>query len=866
MCAAKSSTTRSSEHTPMMKQYLALKAEQPDRLLFYRMGDFYELFMDDAVRAAKLLNLSLTHRGKSNGQPIPMAGVPHHAAEGYLAKLIKMGESVAICEQVGDPATSKGPVERKVVRIVTPGTVTDEALLEERKESLLSAIAKTEQGYGIAALELSEGRFTLTELATEEALYAELERLHPAEILIADAGDDEIRLPAIVGERSGITRRPTWHFDLETGERLLSEQFGTRDLQGFGCEHASIAVAAAGALMQYVRDTQRAALPHIRGLTLEQHSDQLLLDAATRRNLELEHNLAGRHEHTIAGVIDTSTTAMGSRLLRRWLNTPLRQREVLQARHDAVAEVQQQFLHSQFSQLLHEVGDVERILSRVALRSARPRDLTRLRDSIAVTPGLRELLANLSSARLAELREQINEHPDTLALLRKAIIDEPPQLIRDGGVIAEGFDSELDELRGLSQNADQYLVDLEEREKQRTGFSTLKVAYNRVHGYYIELSKTQAENAPVDYQRRQTLKNVERFITPELKEFEDKVLSARERALSREKALYESLLDTLCESLAELQNTARAIAELDVINTFAERADTLNLCRPELVEARGIDIQAGRHLVIEQALDDPFVPNDLVYAADRMKVITGPNMGGKSTYMRQAALIVLLAHIGSFVPATSATIGPIDRIFTRIGASDNLAAGQSTFMVEMTETANILNNATEDSLVIMDEIGRGTSTYDGLSLAWACAEYLAQQGSYTLFATHYFELTSLPEQFEAVSNVHLDATEHNGKLVFLHAVKNGPANQSYGLQVAALAGVPKAVISQARHKLEELETLAAQQQAQPQQFGLFDAPAKPAKEKAPEPSKLEQALAEINPDEMTPREALDALYALKQPD
>jgi len=866
MCAAKSSTTRSSEHTPMMKQYLALKAEQPDRLLFYRMGDFYELFMDDAVRAAKLLNLSLTHRGKSNGQPIPMAGVPHHAAEGYLAKLIKMGESVAICEQVGDPATSKGPVERKVVRIVTPGTVTDEALLEERKESLLSAIAKTEQGYGIAALELSEGRFTLTELATEEALFAELERLHPAEILIADAGDEEIRLPAIVGERSGITRRPTWHFDLETGERLLCEQFGTRDLQGFGCEHASIAVAAAGALMQYVRDTQRAALPHIRGLTLEQHSDQLLLDAATRRNLELEHNLAGRHEHTIAGVIDTSTTAMGSRLLRRWLNTPLRQREVLQARHDAVAEVQQQFLHSQFSQLLHEVGDVERILSRVALRSARPRDLTRLRDSIAVTPGLRELLANLSSARLAELREQINEHPDTLALLRKAIIDEPPQLIRDGGVIAEGFDSELDELRGLSQNADQYLVDLEEREKQRTGFSTLKVAYNRVHGYYIELSKTQAENAPVDYQRRQTLKNVERFITPELKEFEDKVLSARERALSREKALYEGLLDTLCESLAELQNTARAIAELDVINTFAERADTLNLCRPELVEAQGIHIQAGRHLVIEQALDDPFVPNDLVYAEDRMKVITGPNMGGKSTYMRQAALIVLLAHIGSFVPATSATIGPIDRIFTRIGASDNLAAGQSTFMVEMTETANILNNATEDSLVIMDEIGRGTSTYDGLSLAWACAEYLAQQGSYTLFATHYFELTSLPEQFEAVSNVHLDATEHNGKLVFLHAVKDGPANQSYGLQVAALAGVPKAVITQARHKLEELETLAAQQQAQPQQFGLFDAPAKPAKDKTPEPSKLEQALAEINPDEMTPREALDALYALKQTD
>jgi DNA mismatch repair protein MutS len=849
---------KSSEHTPMMKQYLALKAEQPDRLLFYRMGDFYELFMDDAVRAAKLLDLSLTQRGKSNGQPIPMAGVPHHAAEGYLAKLIRMGESVAIAEQIGDPATSKGPVERKVVRIVTPGTVTDEALLDARKESLLTAIANTDEGYGLATIELSEGRFTLVELTTEEALHGEIERLQPAEILIDEMTD----LPAIFTERAGVTRRPPWHFDRETGERLLCEQLGTRDLQGFGCEEAHIAVAAAGALMQYVRDTQRAALPHIRGLTLEQHSDQLQMDAATRRNLELEHNLSGRHEHTIAGVLDGSTTAMGSRLLRRWLNTPLRQRAVLNARHEAVAEIQRQMLHLQLSDYLHAVGDVERILSRVALRSARPRDLTRLRDSIAVAPALRQSINGLSSERLQQLHGEIAEHPDTLALLQKAIMEEPPQLIRDGGVIAEGYDSELDELRGLSQNADQYLVDLEEREKARTGFSTLKVAYNRVHGYYIELSKTQAVDAPDDYQRRQTLKNQERFITPELKQFEDKVLSARERALAREKALYEALLDTLCESLSELQSTARAIAELDVLNTFAERADTLNLCRPELVEQQGINIQAGRHLVIEQALEDPFVPNDLVYSEDRMKVITGPNMGGKSTYMRQAALIVLLAHIGSFVPATSAEIGPIDRIFTRIGASDNLAAGQSTFMVEMTETANILNNATADSLVIMDEIGRGTSTYDGLSLAWACAEHLAQQGSYTLFATHYFELTSLAEAHEAVSNVHLDATEHNGKLVFLHAVKDGPANQSYGLQVAALAGVPKEVITQARHKLEELETIAAQQQAQPQQFGLFDAPARKAAEKK-EPSELEKTLAEINPDEMTPREALSALYKLK---
>ena len=839
----------------MMQQYLRIKAEHPDLLLFYRMGDFYELFFDDARKVARLLDITLTTRGESAGQPIPMAGVPCHSVEPYLAKLIRLGESVAICEQIGDPATSKGPVERRVTRIVTPGTVTDELLLEERRDNLLCAVAQQDDRFGIASLDLSSGRFQVLEVDGEEALLAEMERLQPAELLLSEHSLDSI--PAI-GQRPGVQRLPAWQFDLDTARRLLNRQFGTHDLDGFGCQHMHLAIGAAGALLDYVRQTQKTALPHIRGLRVEQREDSVILDAATRRNLELETNLSGGREHTLAAVLDHTATAMGGRLLRRWINRPIRDRGTLQRRYHAIATLLEQRAEEELHPLLRTVGDVERILARVALKSARPRDLAVLRDTLAIVPELRRQLSRLDSPRLAGLRQQIDPHHEIQQTLARAIIDEPPVLIRDGGVIAPGYDSELDELRELRENSDRFLLELENRERERTGIATLKVGYNRVHGYYIEIGRAQSEQAPADYVRRQTLKNAERFITPELKRFEDQVLSAKERALAREKALYDALLEGLQDALPALQNTAEALAELDVLVNLAERARTLDLCQPRLQEQPGLHIEAGRHLVVEQVLDTPFIANDLHLDDNRrMLVITGPNMGGKSTYMRQTALIVLLAHMGSFVPARSARIGPIDRIFTRIGAADDLAGGRSTFMVEMTETANILHNASEHSLVLMDEIGRGTSTFDGLALAWACADHLAREvRAFCLFATHYFELTTLPEEHPAIANVHLSATEHGHKIVFMHSVEEGPASQSYGLQVAALAGVPESVLNRARQRLRELESGERPRQSlsEQQQLSLFDAP----------PKALEQALAEIDPDDLSPRQALEKLYQLKQ--
>ncbi len=838
-------------HTPMMQQYLRIKAEYPHMLLFYRMGDFYELFYDDARRAAELLNITLTARGASAGEPIPMAGVPYHAVEGYLARLIRLGQSVAICEQIGDPATSKGPVERQVARIVTPGTVTDEALLEERRDNLISAIAAHGERYGLATLDLTSGRFMVQELCGGEALASELERLFPAELLLADGTE--------VSSSASLKKLPPWHFERESAERLLTTQFGTRDLSGFGCAEMELAIGAAGALLQYVQDTQRTALPHLRGLTVEQRDDALLLDAASRRNLELEHHLGGDHRRTLAGVMDNTATPMGSRLLRRWINRPLRDRQRLGIRQHAIATLLELDLFETLREQLRGIGDIERILSRIALKSARPRDLTRLRDALGRLPELHQLLRGAESPLLNELLQRIASWPEIHSLLQRAVIEEPPQLIRDGGVIATGFDKELDELRAIRENAAQFLLDLEQRERERSGIPTLKVSYNRVHGYYIEVSRAQSDKVPEDYQRRQTLKAAERYITPELKAFEDKALSAAERALAREKHLYEQLLDTLCGDLGGLQESAAALAELDAINNLAERADALELVQPELTEESGLDIRGGRHLVVEQMLDDPFVPNDIVFSNDRrMLIVTGPNMGGKSTYMRQTALIVLLAHIGSFVPASSARIGRFDRIFTRIGASDDLATGRSTFMVEMTETANILNNATAQSLVLMDEIGRGTSTFDGMSLAWACACHLAQQlRAFTLFATHYFELTALPESLDGVANVHLDATEHGEEIIFLHSVKEGPANQSYGLQVARLAGVPREVVALAKEKLIALENGSAEMAdltAKDHQLGLF---------RAERGDPLQDALEEIDPDNLTPKEALEQLYRLK---
>ena len=838
----------------MMQQYLRIKGEYPDMLLFYRMGDFYELFFDDAKRAASLLDITLTARGKSGGNAIPMAGVPYHAVERYLAKLVRQGESVAICEQIGDPATSKGPVERKVTRVVTPGTLTDEALLAESRDNLVASVFSDREGIGLAWLDLAGGRFRLTEPDGADALAGELERLRPAEIIV----DEEQSLDYSKRVTMRVTGRPPWHFDLDSARRLLCSQFQTRSLRGFGCDAFPRGVAAAGALLQYVSDTQKAALPHLTSITVELPDDAVVMDGPTRRNLELEESLSGQHEHTLAGVMDHCQSPMGSRLLRRWLQRPLRNTAVLRARYQALQTLILDRLADTLQETLHGVGDVERILSRVALRSARPRDLRQLMLALTRVPQIRTTLKPVDSPLLASLAEQIQNHSREKDLLQKALIDNPPMLISHGGVIADGYDDELDDLRAIARNADQYLIDLEKREKERTGISTLKLGYNRVHGYYIEISKSRADKAPADYIRRQTLKGAERYITPELKEFEDKVLSARERALSREKILYDGLIDALTTVLPDLQTTAAGIAELDVLVCFAGRAEALNLCQPEIVERPCLEISGGRHLVVEQVIETPFVANDLsLHDQQRLMVITGPNMGGKSTYMRQAALIVILAHVGSFVPADSLRIGAIDRIFTRIGASDDLAGGRSTFMVEMTETATILNNATEQSLVLMDEIGRGTSTFDGLSLAWAAAHHMGKTvRAFTMFATHYFELTALAEEIPDCVNVHLDATEHKGQLVFLHAVRPGPANQSYGLQVAALAGVPGAVIRRAKSYLAALET--HRDLEHPQTQLPFSAAVEP------EADELGDAVDAIDPDTMTPRDALDALYSLKK--
>jgi len=849
-------------HTPMMQQYLRIKAEHPNELVFYRMGDFYELFFDDAKKAAELLDVTLTARGKSNGDPIPMAGVPHHAADNYLAKLVKLGVSVAIVEQIGDPATSKGPVERKVVRIITPGTLSDESLLEEGQDNLLVCIdhltQKDETLWGVATMDVSSGRFTVQEVRTLEALLGELQRLNPSELLLNDAHADL----QITQGRRGVRLQPAWAFDFENATKLLNTQFNTHNLSGFGVEHMSSGIRAAGCLLQYVRDTQRSALPHIRSLTPEQVNDSVVMDAATRRNLEIDINLradnTNREDHTLYSVLENTSTAMGKRLLRRWLNRPLRNIDVLQQRQEAVAQLQKNYCFEPLRELLKNICDLERILARVALRSARPRDVSRLCSSLAYLPALQAELKNIDSQLIRQLSAQINVFPELVHLLQRAIIENPPMVIREGGVIADGYDSELDELRALSSNAGDFLVKLEIQERQRTGISTLKVAYNRVHGYYIEISNAQSDKAPIEYIRRQTVKNAERYITPELKAFEDKALSSKSRALAREKFLYDQLIETLNEHLFALQMSAQATSELDVLANFAERAETLNYVRPTLREQRGISIQGGRHPVVERVIDEAFVPNNLeLDDQQRMLIITGPNMGGKSTYMRQAALITLLAHTGSFVPATSATLGIVDRIFTRIGSSDDLAGGRSTFMVEMTETANILHNASGQSLVLMDEVGRGTSTFDGLSLAWACAVHLAEKvRAFTLFATHYFELTALPEQIGGVRNVHLDATEHDEHIVFLHTVQEGAANRSYGLQVARLAGIPPAVITRAAHKLQELESVSRLNQsietAPPRQNTLF----------APEESPVLKQLRALKPDNLTPREALDLLYKL----
>lgn len=858
-----------SQHTPVMQQYLRIKSQHPDLLLFYRMGDFYELFYDDARRAAALLDIALTTRGQSAGEPIPMAGVPFHAVDSYLARLVRKGESVAICEQLTDPGISKGPIERAVVRIVTPGTVTDTALLEERQDTLVAAVARDGARFGLAWLDLAAGRFTVLESEGRHSLAGELERLKPAELLLAEGPGEQL----IVGSGTALRRQPPWHFELASASRLLTDQLGTLDLKGFGADELPLAIAAAGALLQYVRDTQKSALPHIRALRVEERGEALALDAASRRNLELDASLSGREDATLFAVIDSCVTAMGSRQLRRWLNRPLTSQPLLRERYEAVGTLLETRPFEGVRGALRSVGDVERILSRVALRSARPRDLVQLRSSLAALPGVRAALGALDAPPLQALLARMSDHADVVTLLTAAIAAEPAALVRDGDVIAEGYDTELDELRRIATHTDDFLLELERRERERTGLATLKLGYNRVQGFFIEIPRRDAERVPKDYVRRQTVKSAERFITDELKRFEDRVLGARDKALTREKEIYEEVLTRLIDTLAPLQASAGAIAELDALASLAERASALGWTRPELIEEPRLVIEAGRHPVVERFSDAPFVPNDLRLDADRrMLIITGPNMGGKSTYMRQAALIVLLAHMGSYVPAERAVLGPVDRIFTRIGAGDDLAGGRSTFMVEMTEAANILHNATARSLILLDEIGRGTSTFDGLSLAWAMARDIASRvRAFTLFATHYFELTTLATEVAGCANVHLDATEHGDGIVFLHAVKEGPANRSYGLQVAQLAGVPAAVIAQARRYLEALEAERDRQRAAGNGQGaagaqselpLFVAAAPPDPPR--EAEALRAALRAINPDELSPKAALDALYRLRR--
>jgi DNA mismatch repair protein MutS len=843
-------------HTPMMQQYLRIKAQHPDTLLFYRMGDFYELFFEDARRAASLLDITLTARGQSAGSPIPMAGVPVHAVDGYMAKLVRKGECVAVCEQIGDPAKSKGPVERQVVRVVTPGTVTEDALLDARRDTLLAAVARDGTRFGLAWLDLAAGRFTVLQAEGDSALVAELERLKPAEVLVSE--DQRDAVPS-----SAIRTRPPWYFELSSASRLLTDQLGTLDLKGFGADELPLAICAAGALLQYVRDTQKSAVPHIRAMGVEERTDALILDAASRRNLELDTSLSGNSDATLFSLLDRCATSMGSRQLRRWLNRPLTDQAVLKLRYQSIAAMSDGRRYEGLREPLQGIGDVERILSRVALRSARPRDLAQLRASLGVVPALRQVVAAIDSPLLHSLHGRIAEHRDTVELLARAIAPEPSAMVREGDVIAEGYDPELDELRRIATHTDEFLLELEQRERERSGIPGLKLSFNRVSGFYIEVSRKDAERVPKDYIRRQTVKSAERFITTELKSFEDKVLGARDRSLAREKEIYDTVLTQLIDRLGPMQQTATALGELDSLACLTERACALDWTQPELMPEPMLCIDGGRHPVVERFSQDPFVPNDLALEAKRrMLIITGPNMGGKSTYMRQAALIAILAHVGSFVPARRLRIGPLDRIFTRIGAGDDLAGGRSTFMVEMTEAANILHNATARSLILMDEIGRGTSTFDGLSLAWAIARHIATKvKSFTLFATHYFELTTLAREIEGCANVHLDATEHGEGIVFLHAVKEGPASRSYGLQVAQLAGVPRDVIQRARAYLTALETQRDTQRGpSPQgELALFAS----APEPEPKADPAREALAALDPDSMSPRAALEALYRLK---
>lgn len=845
--------------TPMMRQYLKIKAQYPDALLLYRMGDFYEMFYEDAVRASNLLDITLTARGKSAGNPIPMAGVPYHSIDQYLAKLVRLSITVAICEQIGDPATSKGPVERKVTRVITPGTLTEENLLIGHRENITTSIYQSGERFGIASLEISSGRLSGFEIAQSPQLQHELDRLSAAEILVAETQADQLTLTP--SQRASQKTVPDWYYQTERAEQILCKTFGTHDLTAFGNQEFPLATRAAGALIQYVSDLFGSDIPHIRGIEYQHDNMVILIDSVSRLNLEIEHGSDGGSENSLVDLYDHCASPMGARMLRRWFGSPSRDHSILTMRHDAIDWLIAEDRYDAIANLLRQCGDMERILARIALKTTRPRDLTRLRGALAVLPQLQSQLADTSSTLLTLLATSIAPQPEILALLEDAIIDEPPNLIREGGVLRDEYDSELGELRRLQRDSGVFLLELEAREKQRTGFNSLRIKYNRVHGYYIELPRLLSDKIPEDYVRRQTIKNAERFVTEELKVFEDKILSARGRALVREKWLYQELLEKLAPSVEPLQVCANALAQIDLLANFAAQAVEWQLIRPVFCNDPVIEIVDGRHPIVERVLDGNFISNSIrLDDTNRMQLITGPNMGGKSTYMRQVAVLALLAHTGCYLSAKSATIGTVDRIFTRIGASDDLAGGRSTFMVEMTEMAYILRTATRNSLVLVDEIGRGTSTFDGLALAWACATDLATRiAAYTLFSTHYFELTALSKQLSGVLNVHLDAVEHGEQIVFLYSVKSGGANQSFGLQVARLAGVPGPVITAAREKLCLLEEQADKAAQSTGQESIF-AYQRHTSRRSEHP--IISRLRAIHVDQIPPRQALELLYEL----
>ncbi|WWO98011.1 MAG: DNA mismatch repair protein MutS [Candidatus Dasytiphilus stammeri] len=848
------------KHTPMMQQYLSIKAEHPDILLFYRMGDFYELFFDDAKIASKLLNISLTKRGFCDGQPIPMAGIPYHALENYLAKLVQLGESVAICEQVSDPALSKGPVERKVMRIVTPGTISEEVLLPVKSDNLLAAIWQESEGFGYATIDISSGRFKIIEPKDQDSMLSELYKTNPAELLYPE----NFASLHLIENRRGIRRRPLWEFEIETARQQLNLQFGTKDLTGFGVDQAIKALRCAGCLLQYVKVTQKiAVLPHIRSINLDRLEDTIIMDAATYRNLEIVEKISSESknsENTLLQVLDKTVTAMGSRMLKRWLAMPVRDLQIINDRQDSIEMLQE--IIADIQPVLSKIGDFERISSRLAMLNARPTDFSNMRNTFKQFPRLKKLLAPINSKHIQKLRNQIGDFSNLHDSLTKAIVDNPPALIKDGGVFASGYNDELDELRRMADGA--YIEQLESRERKKLGIEKLKIGFNRIHGYYLQVSRHQSHRIPMTYMRRQTLKHSERYIFPELKIYEDKVLTAKSEAIAIEKRLYDELFKLCLPYTSALQLSADAMAEIDVLVNLAERASTLNYSRPIVSNQLGIKIKNARHPVVEQVIKEPFIPNSLVLNPNRtMLIITGANMGGKSTYMRQTALIVLMAYIGSYVPADYAEIGTIDRIFTRIGAADDLVSNRSTFMVEMTETANILNNATQYSLVLIDEIGRGTSTYDGLSIAWACAERLAcHLKSMTIFATHYFELTYLPKIIEVIANVHVNAIEYENAIVFMHNVLEGPTNKSYGLAVAAMAGIPRPVIDRAYQKLQALQLQSSEYQQEAKSASLLPSPSI-TESKNDLTSVLLATINSLNPDTINPRQALEWIYKLK---